>query len=323
MAETAPTCADIIIVNWNSGGQLQDCLSSIAAHGAGRVGKVIVVDNGSTDGSDRVEAPALQLVMVRAGRNLGFGPACNFGATHADAPFLLFLNPDAELREGVLAGALDHFAVPGADRVGVVGVRLVGRDGAAHRHCARFPSWRSFVGNSLGLTRALKRWFPPIPLLEFDHLSSRSVDHVMGAFYCIRRDVFEAVGGFDEGYFVYLEDLDLSRRVVQAGWRIDYVADVAAYHKQGGTSEQVKAHRLLYALEGNLIYAAKHLPWWQAATVGAVTLTVEPVSRLARAALVRRSADEFRFTAQGFGMLYRALPDIWRRMRGGKAGAGA
>lgn len=313
-ARADATRADIVIVNWNSGAQLGDCLASVATYGAGRVGRVLIVDNGSTDGSDRVDPRGLDLAVIHAGRNLGFGPACNLAAAQSTAPYILFLNPDAELRDGVLANALDHFAAPGNERVGVVGVRLVGRDGVAHRHCARFPSWRSFVGNSLGLTRLLRHQFPPIPLVEFDHLESRSVDHVMGAFYCIRRNLFVALGGFDEAFFVYLEDLDLSRRVVQSGWRIDYLAELAAYHKQGGTSENVKAHRLFYALESNLIYAAKHLPRGQALLVGAITLIVEPVSRLCRA-LLRRSGEEFLFTARGFGMLYRALPDVFRRMR--------
>lgn len=312
--DEAPARTDIIIVNWNAGPQLAACLRSIEAHGGSHVGRVFVVDNGSTDGSDQVSAPELDLEVIRTGRNLGFGRACNLAAARADAPYLLFLNPDAELRPDALDRAVAHLRAH--EEVGVVGIRLVDREGEAHRHCARFPTWRSFIGNSLGLTRIARPWFPPITLIEFDHLSSRPVDHVMGAFYLIPRALFEKLGGFDESYFVYLEDLDLSRRVTRSGKQLHYLSDAVAYHKQGGTSEQVKAHRLFYALQSNIIYAFKHLPRGQAWGVTAVTLGVEPVSRLFRA-LARRSADEFRFTAQGFGMLYRALPRVMRTARRG------
>ncbi len=314
-APAAPTdnAVDIITVNWNAGEQLAECLRSVARNGGATVRRVFVVDNGSTDGSADMAPPAgLPVELIRAGRNLGFGRACNLAAEQATAPYLLFLNPDAELGEGALERAVAYImADPG---VGVVGTKLVGRDGAAHHHCARFPDWHSFIGNSLGLTRILRRWFPPIPLLEFDHLTSRSVEHVMGAFYLIRRDLFEQLGGFDERFFVYLEDLDLSRRVVSAGYRIEYLADVSSYHKQGGVSEQVKAHRLFYALQSNILYAFKHLSRPQAWLVAAVTLAVEPVSRVGRS-LLRLSPREARDTLAGFGMLYRALPQIARAAR--------
>ena len=299
---------DIIIVNWNAGDQLVHCLRSIAEHGGAQVRRVFVVDNGSTDGSDDIDMPDLPLEIIRTGQNLGFGRACNLAAQRCRAPFLLFLNPDAELHAGALAGAVNH-ALSEGDRVGVVGIRLVGRDGIAHRHCARFPDWHSFIGNSLGLTRIARRWFPPVTMIEFDHLETRPIEHVMGAFYLIRRDLFVELGGFDEDFFVYLEDLDLSRRVAKTGRKTHYLADVTAYHKQGGTSEQVRAHRLFYALQSNIIYAFKHLPRRQAYAVTMVTLVIEPVSRLGRAVL-RLSIDEFRFTLSGFGMLYRALPRI-------------
>jgi N-acetylglucosaminyl-diphospho-decaprenol L-rhamnosyltransferase len=309
---------DIVIVNWNSGEQLAACLRSVAEYGGRDVASVVVVDNGSRDGSDQVEVPGLPLEVIRTGENLGFGRACNLGARRGTAPYLLFLNPDAELRADAIGRAVAWLDTPGHERTGVVGVRLVGASGEVHRHCARFPTWRSFIGNSLGLTRILRPWFPPILMLDFDHRTSRPVDHVMGAFYLIRRELFERLAGFDEDFFVYLEDLDLSRRVSRAGYDIYYLAEAEAYHKQGGTSDQVKAHRLLYALNSNMIYAAKHLSPTAAGVVTAVTLTIEPVSRSFRA-LFRRSVEELRFTWQGFGMIYRDLPRTWALLRGVKA----
>lgn len=308
---------DIVIVNWNSGELLCRCIQSIAAYGGEHVAQVIVVDNGSTDGSMDVGIADLIFTTISAGKNLGFGKACNLGVRHGRAPFILFFNPDAELREGTISEALAYMMGPDGRNVGVCGIRLVDESGHPHRHCARFPGPRTFLGNSLGLTRLLRRWFPPVLMTNFDHLSDCSVDHVMGAFYLMPRAVFEELGGFDEDYFVYLEDLDLSKRVKNAGYSIEYRAGPVAYHKQGGTSEKVKAHRLFYSLKSNLIYSAKHMPRFAALTVAGVTLAVEPISRSARAVL-RGSVEELVFTLRGYGMLYRDLPAVLRTL--GKIG---
>ncbi|WP_375402483.1 glycosyltransferase family 2 protein [uncultured Sphingomonas sp.] len=311
---------DIIIVNWNSGTLLANCLGSVAAHGGAAVGRTLVVDNGSADGSADVDVAGLDWTLIRTGANLGFGRACNLAARQAEAPFLLFFNPDAELRPGTLDQALRFMRDPANARVGVAGIRLVDEDGHVHRHCARFPTWRNFIGNSLGLTRLLKRRFPSMLMLDWDHGESRPVDHVMGAFYLIRRDLFERVGGFDNDYFVYLEDLDLSRRVYDAGYGIQYLVEPEAYHKQGGTSEKVKAHRLFYAMNSNMIYAWKHLSRPSALGVVGTTLLIEPVSRTVRA-LLRRSPEELWFTWRGFGMVYRDLPTTLRTLRGARGRA--
>ena len=307
------SAVDIVIVNWNSGEQLAACLRSVAAHGGGEVASVTVVDNGSLDGSADVDMPDLPLEVIRTGRNLGFGAACNLGARRGTAAIILLLNPDAELRAGTLPAAVAHLAAE--PQVGVVGVRLEGEGGVIHRHCARLPDWRSFVGNSVGLFRIAPRWAKPIPLEEFDHLSDRSVDHVMGAFYAIRRPLYEQLGGFDEAFFLYMEDLDLSLRVARAGYRIDYLAGVSAFHRQGGTSDQIRARRLANILESNIVYAWKHFPAREATAVTAATLLAEPLSRSARA-LAHRSPRDAAATVQGAAMLWRVLPRIWRRARG-------
>ncbi|WP_156454239.1 MULTISPECIES: glycosyltransferase family 2 protein [unclassified Sphingomonas] len=314
MAERA--CIDIVIVNWNAGPLLGRCLSSIATHGGDRVGCVYVVDNGSTDGSADVDVPGLPLVVIRAGANLGFGRACNLAADRGSAPLILLLNPDTELHPGALDQCVARLEQADGGQIGVLGVRLVDEAGAVQRHCGRFPTWRSFVGASLGLSHVsalARRWFPPIIMADFDHLSSRDVDHVIGAFYLVRRDIYRAIGGFDERFFVYLEDLDLSRRIRARGHRIHYFAEPEVYHKRGGTSEQVKAHRLSYALQANLIYAFKHFSRAGAFAVALATYVAEPLARSARAVL-RRSPEELGFTWHGFAMLYGATPRLARTL---------
>lgn len=99
---------DIVIVNWNSGEQLRDCIASIMLYGDRAVQQVIVVDNGSIDGSANVQNDQLRLLVLQAGQNLGFAAACNLGARQGDAPYLLFLNPDACLRPGTLSAVLAY-----------------------------------------------------------------------------------------------------------------------------------------------------------------------------------------------------------------------
>src|SRR5690606_37612429 len=137
---------------------------------------------------------------------------------------------------------------PASARVGLMGVQLVDEAGRVSRTCARFPEPRHLLATMVGLDRVLPRRFPGLVMTEWDHAASRDVDHVMGAYFFTRRALFEQLGGFDEGFFVYIEDVDYALRVRQAGWRTHYLADVRAVHTGCGTSDQVKARRLAYAL---------------------------------------------------------------------------
>ena len=321
MDDPRGSTVDIVIVNWNAGALLAQCLHAVAKADVARVEQVIVVDNGSTDGSADIAVDGLPLRIVKAEQNLGFGKACNRGAALGRADHILFLNPDTEVEPDAIDRAARRLDEDVQARTGVVGIRLVDRTGQAQRHCARFPTWTTFVGHSLGLDRAMPRLFPPMIMTDFDHLTSRPVDHVMGAFYLIRRALFERLGGFDERYFVYLEDIDLSRRVRAAGREIVYLAEPAAYHRQGGTSEQIKARRLFYSLDSVITYAAKHFGAPGAVTVAAAVYGVEPFVR-SLAAIGRRSPRDLGATWRGFAMLYGNTPAMMRKMvRSGRSAA--
>lgn len=295
---------DIVIVNWNSGNLLRDCLASISAHSQGLAG-VIVVDNGSSDGSADVEDEnsGLPIEVIRTGSNLGFGKACNIGSRAGSAPYILFLNPDAALFEDTLRSALDFMNSAESADIGVCGARLEETGGSIQAHCANFPTVSVFLVEALGLTKVSPR-FKGLFMTGFDHKTSRDVDHVIGAFYLVRRRAFEQVGGFDERFFMYLEDLDLSLRVRRAGWRVRYNAEVTAFHKGGGTSEKVMAHRLFYSRRSRLQYARKHFGPTGSFVVMITTLFLEPLALIARSA-VRRSGREMKDTARGVRWLWR------------------
>ena len=299
----------VIIVNWNAGSLLANCLDSIAQHHCGLVSSVIVVDNASTDDSlvqvETLGELPFQLFVVRNYDNDGFGSACNQGAALATSEYLLFLNPDTILFDGSLSRVLEYMKHSDSQDVGIVGIQLFDEKNNVSRSCTRFPSAIGFLAHAIGLDRM----FPRLGhfMTEWTHESTRFVDQVIGAFFVVRQNVFEQLGGFDERFFVYFEELDFSLRSHQAGWKTVYLAEAQAFHVGGGTSNQVKARRLFYSLRSRLLYSFKHFSFIGAMAVLLVTILLEPLSRSALA-LARRSFTTFQETWSGYGMLWRWLP---------------
>jgi len=295
----------VIIVNWNAGAQLAACIASIDHHASGMNVHVVVVDNGSSDHSADFLRRRSDITLISTGCNQGFGKACNLGAAQATGDYLLFLNPDAALYPHTLSRVLAYMQDPAQARVGICGVQL--KDGLGHvaRSCARFPAPWALVAHALGLVRLIPRWGHF--MAEWAHDQTREVDHVIGAFYLVRRSLFEQIGGFDERFFVYLEDLDFSYRARQAGWRSVYLADAQAFHAGGGTSNQIKARRLFYSLRSRLLYAFKHFTLPGAWVVLLSTLLLEPVARSGHG-LLRGSWATLAETWSGYAMLFLWLP---------------
>jgi N-acetylglucosaminyl-diphospho-decaprenol L-rhamnosyltransferase len=320
---------DIIIVNWNSGPHLRRCLDSMQH--ASRKGlestRVVVVDNASTDGSaDHPDFTALPVVIIQNNSNRGFATACNQGAQGSEADYLLFLNPDTVLQKNSLEEPITFLNRPENAHIGICGIQLTDETGRVSRSCARFPTARDLVGRTLCLERLLPRFFPNHFLCEWDHCESCIVDQVIGAFFFVRREVFDLLGGLDEGFFAYYEDLDFSYRARQAGWSSYFLTTARAVHRGGGCSEQAKAERLCYSLQSRILYGHKHFGRTVAAAILMGTVLVEPFSRLALAGW-RGSAREMWETVEGYAMLLQALPlqlvKESRRQRNGSASPGA
>ena len=273
----------VIIVNWNSNELLKECIESITNYSDSMVDKVVVVDNYSTDNSlsnlSKIENLTINLQIIHNQENLGFGKACNQGAMLCDSKYLLFLNPDTKLYENTLKESVEFMEKPANYEVGVCGIQLIDERKEIQRSCTRFPSPISMIVYSLGLNRLPFLVNRSYQMLEWDHKKSQKVDHVIGAFYFIRNNIFRQVRGFDEDYFVYLEDLDLSLRINKLGYKIFYNANIKAYHKGGGTSERVKAKRLFYSLESRIKYSKKHFSPISSSLVIVSTLAVEPFKR--------------------------------------------
>ncbi|HWP87906.1 MAG TPA: glycosyltransferase family 2 protein [Burkholderiales bacterium] len=301
-----PATVHVVIVNWNSGAQLRECLQSFAAVADDDVAaRVTVIDNASTDGSSEGLEASMPLAVVRNADNRGFGAACNQGAAGSEADFLLFLNPDTRLMPGSFAEPVRYLRAHENERVGIVGIQLVDTDGRVARNTARAPTAWSMVGNSVGFDRLAPRLFPPHFVTEWAHDQTRTVDQVMGAFFLVRRSLFEALGGFDERFFVYYEDLDFSVRARAQGWQSVYLSTAQAFHRGQGTTEGATARRTFYFCRSRILYARKHFGALGALAVTLATLALEPLARLAAAP---RSAGD---TLRAFAMLWRDLRNLF------------
>lgn len=299
----------IIIVNWNSGIQLKECVESVkkSSFENSILNKVVVVDNDSKDNSlELVEALNFEkLEIIKNNENLGFGKACNIGAKDSSSDFILFLNPDAMVYEDTFHKLFDYIEKNDNSDVVVYGVQLIGDDGKVQRTCARFPNLSNFLVKVLGLNKLNSKYFETYHLEEWNHNETKQIDHVIGAFYLIKREIFNSINGFDERYFVYFEDLDLSKRVHDSGYRTIYLSEIQAYHKGGGTSEQVKALRFFYSTRSSLIYSFKHLGIFKSIIFMFFVYFIEPFTRTAFLVLKRSSFSEFLEQYKGFGLLYK------------------
>lgn len=273
----SPQRVDVVVVAYNSPGTLRACVEPLA--GAAGV-SVTVVDNASP--ADEAQAVAgLPVRLVDAGRNGGFGFGCNVGAREGSAPFILLLNPDARLAPedlDCLVALLEHN--PG---VGIVGPRILDLDGSTAFSQRRFPSTRSTFAQAFFLHRFWPRavWTDELIRRPEAYDGPAAPDWVSGACLLIRREAYERLGGMDEGFFLYGEDMDLCARVRDSGLDIRYEPAAVARHVGGASAP---SGSLLHVLATSRVrYAAKHRGWLAARTeaigvaLGAATHAVASV----------------------------------------------
>jgi len=249
----------VIIVNWNVRDLLQRALASVYASWDGKPGlEIIVVDNASHDGSvAMLRADFPEVVVIANTENRGFPGGNNQGLAAATGDFLLLLNPDTE----IIADALPRMVkyLQAHPDVGMVGPQLLNPDGSVQSSRRHFPTLPVLFLESTWLEK-----LAPRKLLRYYYAQEQpddlvqNVDWITGAAMLTRRETFTQVGGMDEGFFMYSEELDWCRRIREAGWRVVYFPEARIVHHEGKSSEQVVAARHIYFQSSKVRYTRKY-----------------------------------------------------------------
>jgi len=276
--------ASVIIVNWNTRDVLRECLASVSAETAGISCEVIVVDNGSTDGSAelvRNEFPRVTLIGNQ--RNRGFAAANNQGMRLAQGRYVLLLNSDTVVLDRAIQKTVqfadDH------PEAALVGCRVLNPDSSLQPTCFMFPSLLNMVLSTTYLYKLVprSRFFGRERMTWWDRDDVREVDALTGCFMLVRREAIEDVGLMDERFFMYGEETDWCYRFKRAGWRNLFYPGASIIHLGGGSTRAraddmniqlrrsilqfMKKHRsaLSYATARvltSLFYATRTPYWW-------------------------------------------------------------
>ncbi|RYY89607.1 MAG: glycosyltransferase [Chitinophagaceae bacterium] len=250
----------VIIVNYNVRYFLEQCLHSVRAAAVGIATELIVIDNNSSDDSATYLASRFpELVYIHNDANIGFAKACNQGLARATGEYILFLNPDTLLPEDGLQACLRFFATH--PKAGALGVRMIDGTGAFLKESKRsFPSPMTALYKLFGLSLLFphSRVFGRYHLGHLNEQQSHEVDVLAGAFMLIPQRVLQEVGSFDEAFFMYGEDVDLSYRIQKAGYHNYYVADTTIVHFKGESTKRGSLNyvRLFYSAMN--IFVRKH-----------------------------------------------------------------
>lgn len=254
-----PPLVSVIVVSWNVRDLLRACLRSVLRAEASPPPEVIVVDSASSDGSAamvRSEFPQIRLIACET--NVGFSAGNNLGMRAARGDLFLILNPDTEAAPDALSILADYFCAH--PDVGAAGPRLRNPDGTVQSSRRRFPTLATALLESTPLQphfarqRALARYY----VADRPDDIEQDVDWLTGACLMVRRSVAAQAGGFDEGYFMYSEELDWQKRIRDAGWRIVYLPRAEVVHHEGKSSEQVIPQRHIRFQRSKIRYFTKH-----------------------------------------------------------------
>lgn len=320
-----PVCdVSVVIVSFNTCGLLRECLQSLSRETRGLSAEVLVVDNASHDESAEMVAREFPDVrLIRSDTNLGFAAANNRAFEVARGRYVVLLNSDAFVSPDALTRAV--ILMDAHPRAGLGGARLIGRDGAWQPAARQFPSllnkWLTLTGLAARYPRS--KFFGRVDRTWADADREAEVDWVPGAFSIIRREALDAVGWFDEAFFLYYEEVDLCRRLKAAGYSIHYWPDLRIIHLGGESSKTVRRLHMsssgsqlaLWRMRSELLYHRKHQGWLGALLVAALEIAWHRL-RAARHQLAQmpdqRAKREESYT------LVALMQQAWRETAGGR-----
>ena len=246
----------VVVVSWNTRRLLERCLRSVYETAEDLKVEAIVVDNGSTDGSPRmVQEQFPQVRLILNGENAGFARANNQAMAVAQGGRFLLLNSDAVLRPGALQALVDCLEVH--PRAGMAGGRLVNPDGTFQASFMDFPTLWGEVLLMTKLHRLFRSpYFPSRP--PEDSRGVREADWIPGACMLVRREVWEQIGGLDEAYFMYSEEVDWCWRARQAGWKVYHTPEAEIVHWGGQSIGQVPLEKRARVYRGKWLFFRRH-----------------------------------------------------------------
>jgi GT2 family glycosyltransferase len=263
----------VVTVNYKTIDYTLKMLDSLFKHHEEGI-EVFVVENGSGDDMTELKQRFPQVTVIESKENLGFAGGCNLAIKEATGEYITLINPDILFDDDALYQMRDRMEQN--KDVGIGGVSLKNLDGTQQACVWSFPT----PVDQLLLLLKINHVFPNIKpfkkwlMKDFDYTQTADVDQVMGAFFCIRREVINQVGMLDDGYFIWYEEVDYCRQVKNAGWRVRYFADIETRHKKGSSFDRVPTIKKQNVLRKSIRrYMFKHY----GPVVGALFLIGEPV----------------------------------------------
>ncbi len=259
----------VVVVTYRSKAHILTCLRSLATGVGSRAGtapalewECVVIDNDSHDGTpELVERDAPWARLVRTGANLGYAKAVNRGFAESRGALVLVLNPDCVWREGGIHALCAWLGTH--PRCGIAAPRIVNPDASLEYSVRSYPTPFTLLFNRYSLLTRLwpgNPWTRRYLLSDWDHRTPRSVDWASGAAMLVRRAAVAEVGGMDEAYFMFNEDVDWCRCMNLTGWSVDYVPDAEVVHHIGASQGQVSNRVILERHRGMIHYYRKHHP---------------------------------------------------------------
>ena len=254
-----PGVVSVVIVSWNTKEFLVRCLKSLTRQDTASGVEIIVVDNGSLDGSPEVvEERFGQVKLIRLEENVGFAKANNIGIGESSGEYICLTNSDVEVTDSCIDTMCRY--MQSHPQVGMLGPKVLNSDLTIQSSCRRFPSLWNNLCPAVGMTTLFprSRFFAGEHMFYFAYDETREIDTIVGCFVLVRRAAIETVGGLDERFFFYAEDVDWSRRFWAAGWSLVFYPGAAVVHHRGRSSSNAPLRFAVEQEKAAVRYWKKH-----------------------------------------------------------------
>ncbi len=252
----------IVIVSYNVGNYLKNCLNSINKTASPLNPEIIVVDNNSTDDSHKIlQTNFPELKVIKNTTNYGFAKGANIGMRQAQGEFILLLNPDTLVLECAVTSMLEY--MQSHPEIGIMGPQLQDADGSLQHSCRSFPTWSVYFSNRQSLLNRFSpnnKWSKKYLLKQIDHRKIQEVDWITGCGLLLRKKMLEELDYLDEDFFMYIEDVDLAQRAKGKNWKVVYFPPARLIHYQSRSVIQNRGGMLVEHHRSMYHYYLKHFP---------------------------------------------------------------